>query len=106
MMPYIKGYEYDIFLSYSHLDNLKVFHEPHGWIEEFYNNLTVLLWRRIGKADALKFWWDNKKLDGNILFDQSIAESIDKSALMLCLTSPGYLNSAYCQKELQQFYNK
>lgn len=105
-MAYIKGYEYDIFMSYSHLDNLKVFHEAHGWVEEFFTNLNILLWRRIGKSDAIKFWWDNRNLDGAVLFNQSIAEGINKSALILCLTSPGYLNSGYCQEELQSFYNK
>jgi len=105
-MGYIKGYTYDIFISYSHLDNIKVFDETRGWIEEFYSDLNVLLSRRIGKTDAIKIWWDDKKLDGSVLFDRSIEESINDSAIMLCLISPGYLESEYCQKELELFYNK
>lgn len=105
-MAYIKGYTYDIFISYSHLDNIRIFDEPHGWIEEFYNDLNVLLSRRIGVTDAIKIWWDTKRLDGSVLFNNSINESIHQSAIMLCLISPGYLKSAYCQKELELFYNK
>ncbi len=105
-MAYIKGYTYDIFISYSHLDNLKIFDEERGWIEEFYNDLNILLSRRIGKPDAVKIWWDSKKLDGSMLFDPYIEECINGSAILLCLTSPGYLQSDYCQKELELFYNK
>lgn len=105
-MAYIKGYEYDIFISYSHLDNLKIFDEARGWIEEFYSDLNILLSRRIGMTDAIKIWWDNKKLDGSVLFNDSIAESISQSAIILCLISPGYLESKYCHKELELFYNK
>ena len=105
-MAYIKGYQYDIFISYSHLDNLKKFDEARGWVEEFYTNLNILLSQRIGKIDTVKIWWDSNKLDGDILYNQSIAESISTSAIMLCLISPGYLASTYCQKELQLFYDK
>lgn len=105
-MPYIKDYKYDIFLSYSHLDNLKVFGEEHGWVEEFYNDLNILLSRRIGITDAVKIWWDTNRLDGSILFDSSIEESVKQAAIMLCLVSPGYLKSEYCQNELQLFHKK
>src|SRR3954454_2046977 len=90
---YIKGYTYDIFISYAHLDNQKVFHEEYGWIEDFYNELSPLLSRRIGISNAIKFWWDNKKLDGGMEFDNYIEESIQRSAIMICLTSPAYLQS-------------
>jgi hypothetical protein len=105
-MGYIKGYTYDIFISYSHVDNIKKPHQHYGWIEKFYDELNASLARRIGKTNAIKLWWDDKRLDGSILFDQSIAESVNNSAIMLCLVSPGYLESAYCKKELELFYNK
>ncbi len=53
----------------------------------------------------VKIWWDNKRLDGSKLFDESIKEGIEKSAVIVCLTSPAYLNSDYCCKELELFYN-
>lgn len=105
-MAYIEGYTYDIFISYSHLDNIKMFDEERGWIEEFYDDLNALITRRIGKPDVVKIWWDNKKIDGSIVFDEFIQTSINSSAILVCLTSPGYLQSEYCQKELGLFYNK
>jgi hypothetical protein len=102
---YIKDYKYDIFISYSHLDNQKSFNEPRGWIEEFYNELSITLARRIGELDAIKFWWDNKKLDGSIgYYDSDVYEAIQQSAIMICLISPGYLRN--CRKELELFYDK
>jgi hypothetical protein len=104
-MAYIKGYEYDIFISYSHLDNQKYFDQP-GWVERFRLELNMLLAQRIGKTDAVKIWWDNRNLDGSMLFDQSIAKGIQGSAIMLTLTSAAYFKSQYCLKELDAFYNK
>ena len=105
-MAYTKGYQYDIFISYAHLDNVKVFGRSTGWIEHFYTDLIALLSRRIGKTDTIKIWWDNRKLDGSVLFDHSIEEGIRQSAIIICLLSPAYLQSAYCRKELQLFHAK
>ncbi len=105
-MAYIKNYTYDIFISYAHLDNEKFSGQAVGWIEQFFINLNILLARRVGRSDMIKIWWDKKKLDGNVLFDHSIAEGIRQSAIMICLTSPGYLSSDYCKQELDLFYKK
>ncbi|MBF8248527.1 MAG: hypothetical protein HW374_1327, partial [Bacteroidetes bacterium] len=65
-----------------------------------------MLAKRFGRLDMVKIWWDNKKLDGSKLFDHSIEEGIKKSAIMICLNSPGYLASDYCKQELDTFYKK
>ncbi len=105
-MALIPGFEYDIFISYAHLDNMALSKKELGWIELFYKNLNLMLAKRFGRMGLIEIWWDTKKLDGNILFDDSIEEGIRKSAIMICLNSPGYLKSEYCQKELELFYNK
>jgi len=105
-MAYITGYTYDIFISYAHIDNRPTSWENLGWIEKFHKDLETLLARRVGRPDAIKIWWDKRRLDGNVLFDHSIEEGIRHSAIMICLTSPGYLASDYCKKELDLFYKK
>ncbi|MEM7086700.1 MAG: toll/interleukin-1 receptor domain-containing protein [Bacteroidota bacterium] len=105
-MALIPGYEYDIFISYAHLDNEKFPGQTDGWIEQFFLGLKYLLDKRYGRQGFVKIWWDNKKLDGNVLFDDSIAEGIKKSAIMICLNSSAYKASDYCQQELQLFYEK
>jgi|JI10StandDraft_1071094.scaffolds.fasta_scaffold338158_1 hypothetical protein len=105
-MAYIPGYTYDIFISYAHLDNEKMPGQMDGWIELFYKSLNLKLAQRIGKMDAVKIWWDSKKLDGSKLFDNSIEDGIRNSAIMISLVSPGYLQSEYCRKEMDLFCSK
>ena len=105
-MAMVPGYDYDIFISYAHVDNLEISGQKNGWIEEFYNSLNLLMIKRYGRMDVIKIWWDNKKLDGSILFDQSIETGIKRSAIMICLQSPGYTQSQYCKQELDTFYKK
>ncbi|SRX73672.1 toll/interleukin-1 receptor domain-containing protein [Aequorivita antarctica] len=105
-MALIPGYEYDIFISYAHVDNLAFPGQLEGWIKQFYQNLNVMLAKRFGRMDMVKIWWDSKKLDGSVLFDDSIEEGIKKSAIMICLNSPGYIQSPYCKQELDIFYKK
>jgi hypothetical protein len=105
-MGFIKGFEYDIFISYAHIDNVAFPGQADGWIEQFYKNLNLMLARLAGRMDDVKIWWDTKKLDGNVVFDHSIESGIKKSAIMICLNSPGYIASDYCKQELDAFYQK
>lgn len=105
-MAYTSGYTYDIFISYAHVDNIAFPGQADGWIIQFYKNLNLMLAKRSGRLDTVKIWWDNKKLDGSVLFDSSIEEGIKQTAIMICLNSPGYSASDYCKKELDTFYKK
>jgi len=102
-MAYLKDYKHDIFISYCHSDNLKQFDEPLGWVENFYQNLRPSLVKLMG-SKKLTIWWDEKGLDGNTLFDDTIADALKHSAILICLNSPSYLNSEYCKKELDLFH--
>ncbi|MDC7999946.1 toll/interleukin-1 receptor domain-containing protein [Aequorivita todarodis] len=102
-MALIPGYEYDIFISYVHTDNESETLEEDGWIDQFYKYLDTKLSKHSKK---IKIWWDSNNLDRSEVFDNSIAEAIDKSAIMICLYSRLYPQSAYCKKELEHFYEK
>lgn len=104
-MGYIEGFKYDIFISYSHIDNAKTPGATHSWIEMFYEELVLSLWQSLG-TKKIDIWWDNKRLDGGVAFDSAIEKGIKDSAIFLCLNSPSFLNSEYCQKELDFFYKK
>lgn len=81
-MAYLSNYTYDIFISYSHVDNATIFGQQDGWIENFYKNLSLLLAKRLGKMDAVNIWWDNKNsMAASCLMNQlKLAYSI----LLLC----------------------
>ena len=104
-MAYVDGFEYDIFISYAHYDNETGDEDKHGWVEQFYKELDITFGQRNGRTNAVKIWWDDR-LEGNSFFDQSIQEGIHKSAIMLCLMSPNYLESEYCKDERELFYKK
>ncbi len=107
-MSYIPGYDYDIFISYSHSDNAPDPIKGICWVQKFYETLNYYLSYEIGNSNAVKIWWDSKRLDGSDYFDASIEDGLKGSAMMLCLVSPSYLNEShpYCKKELDLFYNE
>jgi hypothetical protein len=107
-MAYILGFEHDIFISYAHVDNLVADDEKgeKGWISQFHKQLEIALAQRIGRMGLVKIWRD-KKLEGDHLFDQTIAQGLEKSALFVAILSNGYLASQYCcDKELRRFHQK
>lgn len=101
-MPIISGFDNDIFISYAHKDNSEVAQE---WVKQFYVYLKDMLIRSIGRSD-IGIWWDDKKMDGNTYFDQSIKKGLDKTAIIICLHSPSYIQSEWCIKELDYFSEK
>ncbi len=105
-MAFIPGFENDIFISYAHLDNCCPKHsKTEGWVKRFLEYLELYLAQQFG-TKKFQIWWDQRKLDATVLFDDAIADGIKKTAVMICLNSPSYGESEYCQKELDLFYNK
>lgn len=105
-MALIPGFDYDIYISYSQMDNSTFPGQENGWIKQFYEHLNLMLAKRFGRMDIIKFWWDPNMPDGNTSFDEFIDKAIKKSAIMICMNSHAYMNSEYCKKELELFYNK
>src|SRR5262245_41801885 len=103
-MAYLSSFDYDIFISYAHVDNV-VPRGARGWVERFQEELEIELSRRMGRVGAAKIWWD-KDLDGSQIFNETIRQTITQSALFIALTSSGYLKSDYCMKELDWFCEK
>src|SRR5258706_5828560 len=63
-MAYLPSFEYDIFISYAHVDNLVPRGGGRGWVDRFQEELELELSRRLGRVGAAKIWWDNS-LDGS-----------------------------------------
>jgi TIR domain-containing protein len=97
-MAYLPGFENDIFISYSHLNE-----EADKWVSKFHTRLEAELRPVAGKD--LQIWRD-PRLKGNQLFDQTIKTAIDSAGLLLALNSFAYKDSDYCQQELQWFCDR
>lgn len=103
-MAYVRGFEHDVFISYSHVDNLTAEGGP-GWVERFHKYLQVGLDRRLGRMGAARIWRD-RRLEPIQEFDQAIFEALEGSAVFLALVSNGYLESEYCLEEARRFRHK
>lgn len=99
-MAYTTGFEHDIFISFSHDDNLPLPNEK-GWVSLFREHLEIRLRRRGLKE--LKVWWDEEQLRGNTDFDARIERVLSNTALLLILHSRNYRQSDYCRRELDWF---
>ena len=105
-MAYLPNFEFDVFISYAHVDDLTALGSGSpGWVHQFHEQLKIYLWKRAGRADSVKIWRD-PVLDGNQLFDRTIQERVERSALFVALTSQGYVESEYCLKELHCFHRR
>ena len=93
---FVSGFQYDIFISYAHVDNLE------GWVDRFHTNLKIKLAQRFGRMDRVQIWFD-PQLTGDALFDDVIRNRINNCALFLALNSNGYNESEYCQQEVIWF---
>jgi hypothetical protein len=99
-MAFLSSFEYDIFISYSHVDNL-----GDAWVNHFHEALEIALAQRVGRMGIVTIWRD-RKLQGDQLFDQTIDEALTRAAIFIAITSNGYLESEYCRRELRAFWQK
>jgi len=103
MAAYVKGYEFDFFVSYASVDNTPVSPEDHGWVDALVGRLVDELARRLGRRDAFKHWMDKQDLRGNQEAESHIPDQVRRSALFLAILSPGYAASTFCRLELETF---
>jgi hypothetical protein len=100
----IPDFEYDIFISYAHVDNLTPTGKKNGWVNFFHKYLEFYLARKSGRYGQITIWRD-KNLDGTQLFDDVISQKIRSSALFVALASKAYYESNYCRSELKDFFS-
>jgi hypothetical protein len=62
--------------------------------------LSVWLGLRLGREASI---WRDSRLSGQCVFDETIREAIENSAVLLVLYSAGYAGSDYCAKEREWF---
>ncbi len=102
-MAYVPGFENDVFISYSHGDNVSPFPDRRGWVTSFSDGLSYNLLKFLGVP--VKVWRD-PKLGGDQPLDATLRAQVERSAIFLCVVSPSYLNSAYCTAERNCFRDK
>ena len=103
-MGYLSDSGHDIFISYAHKDNEnpQTGDGGEGWVKAFDQTLRSRLKVLLGKE--VDIWQDKRDLQGNVNFNEEIFERIDEVGVMVAVVSPSYKESAYCQDEINHFF--
>jgi len=94
------GFEQDVFISYTHIDDKPLAEGQKGWIATLAEALNIRLAQLLGEDPRI---WRDKKLGGNDRFDQEIVDRVVHAAVLVAVLSPRYVKSEWCCKELKAF---
>jgi hypothetical protein len=94
------NFEYDVFISYTHLDNKPLSKDEEGWISRFHYSFNIRLAQLLGREPRI---WRDNKLKGNDEFNDEIIDRLNRAKVLLTVISPRYLESQWCIKELHRF---
>ena len=94
------SYEQHAFISYAHVDNLATPDDKQGWVTRFQQQLAAYLSTEI--ATEAKLWRDDR-LRGNEIFSNEIVAQFPRTALLIAVVSPRYIESDWCRREVVEF---
>ncbi len=98
MLP--PGFDWDIFISYAHIDNEHFSDLPQGWIDYLHERLEIRLANLLGQPAKI---WRDRKLSNTDIFNDAIKEQLAKTAIFLAVLSPRYCDSPACRAEVEDF---
>jgi TIR domain-containing protein len=94
-------YEYDLFISYAHLDNERT-DTAEGWITIFHRDLHRMLSNSLGRPATI---WRDAQLTPGDDFEAAIMTALKKSAVLVIVMSPTFLERQWFEKEFSVFIN-
>ena len=80
-----KNFKYDIFISYTHIDNTTTDKNKKGWVDDFYEQLSLKLKKVVGKSVAI--WRDVRHIDSA----QAFGDEVKKGS---CCASSGWIEES------------
>ncbi|HEU0199789.1 MAG TPA: toll/interleukin-1 receptor domain-containing protein [Burkholderiaceae bacterium] len=95
-MGYVPGFEYDLFVSYAHIDDAADAGRQEGWVSVLKDNLRARLDRRLGIRSNI---WMDQRLVSTTRLSPAIVDGLRQAAGLLVIVSPAYLNSQWCSRE-------
>jgi len=93
---------HDIFISYGHLDDVSPFGQDRGWVDLLHERLSVLVGQALGYEPSI--WRDGHNLQGNDELTGAISEGVKRSLLLVPIISPRYVQSDWCNREIEAFH--
>lgn len=103
-MTFVPRRKYDIFVSYAHVDDKPLHGVKDGWVTFLVKSLKTKLAQKLGRSDAYKLWID-QELSRHVRITPQITDTLQETAILLVIMSPGYVASEWCQREKETFLN-
>src|SRR5262245_3123158 len=105
-MGLIPGFEYDVFVSYTHADDLRSVSDP-GWVGALCIKLRAALRNELKglinqHGRSIELFWDYD-LDRGEPLGEGLKAKVRSSAIFLMIMSDDYLDSGWCGKEAAWF---
>jgi hypothetical protein len=101
-MNYVPGYAHDIFVSYAQVDDLSDEEGVEGWVTTLIKKLRNRLAQLLGRQDNFSLWFDHH-LAHNVNITPEITRTLENTAALVVVLSPGYLASEWCNRERDTF---
>ncbi len=101
-MAYVPGYAHDIFVSYAQVDDLTDRDGVDGWVTTLIKKLSNRMAQLLGRQDNFSIWFDHY-LSHHADITPEIMSTLEKTATLVVVLSPGYVASEWCQRERQTF---
>ena len=92
-----------IFISYAHLDNESLIEGKPGWISSLHRLVAIRAGVFLGRKVRI---WRDPLIPPNEPFPAEIERRLADSAVLVCVLSPRYVRSGWCQRELESFSKK
>jgi hypothetical protein len=99
-MSAVQGFEYDIFISYSHIDDEPTIEGKPGWVDFFEDLLRKRL--RVKLGGEVNIFRDTQLSKFGTFSDQ-LNKAISTSAVLVSIISPKYVQSKWCLIEMGEF---
>lgn len=93
-------FESDLLISYAHLDDEALSEGQSGWIANLHRLLRIRVGQLLGREPRI---WRDPDLRGNDDFAEAIEEKLLKVATLVTVLSPRYVQSDWCNREVQEF---
>ncbi len=99
-MAFVPDFDHDIFISYAHVDDEPFAGGEPGWVTTLISYLTKRLNQLIGREHRI---WMDDELSRTVDITPEIYGLLERSATLLVILSPGYVNSDWCEQERREF---
>ena len=103
-MAFVPSYEHDIFVSYAHVNDIPDPNVKKGWVTTLVEGLRSRLTQNLGREEKYSLWTDHQ-LARYVQITPEIMDTLQKTAILLVILSPGYIESEWCQRERNAYLN-